>query len=378
VGDATGRLLDHVLVSVSDKMCVFEDAGIVAPCNASTDDDGIVHFVMDRGLTPEDARVTEHVRVDPDVLNVTVDVDIACGDNNSTRLATVYRSARGRIVVREALHGAEGCGNVLLVHGMKITGLERCGYGGGESTWCDAATLLANAGYGVAEFLYPTEGRVQVSAMRLGALLSRMEKLTGVSKWFVVAHSFGGLVVRECMSGGDALCASRVQSLVTLGTPHEGVSLWCAMFSCKPRVQLTQGSAYMGELARRPLLMTPVTAVAGSIRMAISCTPLSSESDGIVLRSSALPEAFAADYTTKVVPRNHTELACMKQGALESLEVVKEMFADAGGCALPCVAKEDECGKGFSACCSDKRDNDCDGRTDIFDGDCFDDGTGEF
>jgi len=378
VGDATGRSLPNIFVSVNDRECYLADLGVVDTCVERTNDDGVAHFVMDRGIINPDARVIEGVRVDPHMLQQDAEVSIACGGENAVRLQNVFRSGRGRFVVRSPLKGAEGCGNILLVHGVRVTGPERCEYNGGEHTWCDAAQLLTDAGYGVAEFSYPTDGRVQPYATRLGTMLARVASLTGNKEWFVITHSFGGLVVRECMSGGDALCAERVRALVTLGAPHKGISRWCSMFACRSRAQIVQGSKYLVELASRPLLGVPTTAVAGTKRPLVSCTPTIGVSDGAIEQLSALPEAFAENYTTKTVPLSHDELSCMENDSHKSLQIAVEAFADADGCALPCVAKEDDCGKGFDACCADAIDNDCDGRVDFRDIDCFDDGNGEF
>lgn len=44
---------------------------------------------------------------------------------------------------------------------------------------------------------------------------------TGEQKVTVIAHSMGGLVSRNCLSDGD--CRNKVQTLVTLGSPHAGL-----------------------------------------------------------------------------------------------------------------------------------------------------------
>lgn len=368
VTDATGRPMFGARMDVHRTTCVYPEIGANGPCTGVTDDDGRVQFrIIVEGDVPSTMSVT--IIADPNILNRFVPTEISCGGEVVVALSDVYRSGRGVVVVRSPLH-AEGCGNVLLVHGMHVSLDDRCGYNGGVRTWCGVSAMFADAGYGVAEFLYPTDGRVQMSATRLASALARVERMTGNTEWFVLAHSFGGLVVRECATA-DVSCAARMRAFVTLGTPHQGLSEWCATFACKPRQQLQFESVYMRSLRNQPLLDIPVTTVAGSAYGAFRCTNDSVLSDGVVNAWSAIPTSFALWYSRYVVLLDHSALACVRTPTHEAFRIAMDVFAASSGCALACTPKELACGKG-DACCWDGYDNDCDGKRDFSDIECFD------
>ncbi|MFW3169948.1 esterase/lipase family protein [Geodermatophilus sp. CPCC 206100] len=96
-------------------------------------------------------------------------------------------------------------------------------------------------------------------ATALGEHLERICEQTGHERVHVVGHSLGGLIARYHVQrqGGD----QRVESLVTLGTPHQGTVL--AHLCPTPLVrQLRPGSPVLRELAQpAPGVRTPVTAV---------------------------------------------------------------------------------------------------------------------
>jgi pimeloyl-ACP methyl ester carboxylesterase len=85
------------------------------------------------------------------------------------------------------------------------------------------------------------------AAQRLGEAIEQLSVATGYERIHVIGHSLGGLIARYFVQrlGGDG----RVQTLVTLGTPHQGTQLaWAA--SLLPLVrQLTPGSPVIRELA---------------------------------------------------------------------------------------------------------------------------------
>jgi pimeloyl-ACP methyl ester carboxylesterase len=96
-------------------------------------------------------------------------------------------------------------------------------------------------------------------ATDLGAHIERVCAQTGHDRVHVVGHSLGGLIARYYVQrqGGDR----RVESLVTLGTPHEG-SLWAHVVPTPLIRQLRPGSPVMRELSEpAPGCRTPVTAV---------------------------------------------------------------------------------------------------------------------
>jgi pimeloyl-ACP methyl ester carboxylesterase len=75
----------------------------------------------------------------------------------------------------------------------------------------------------------------------------------------VVGHSLGGLIARYYVQrlGGDR----RVESLVTLGTPHQG-SRWAHLLPTPLVRQLRPGSSLLQELAQPvPSCRTRITAV---------------------------------------------------------------------------------------------------------------------
>jgi triacylglycerol lipase len=100
---------------------------------------------------------------------------------------------------------------------------------------------------------------VESAAAALGDHIEQICQQTGHERVQVVGHSLGGLVARYLVQrlGGDR----RVESLVTLGTPHGGT--WWAHLLPTPLVrQLRPGSPLLRELAApAPGCRTRVTAV---------------------------------------------------------------------------------------------------------------------
>ncbi|TQN41426.1 alpha/beta hydrolase family protein [Blastococcus colisei] len=96
-------------------------------------------------------------------------------------------------------------------------------------------------------------------AADLGAHIERLCEQTGYDRVHVVGHSLGGLIARYHVQrqGGDR----RVESLVTLGTPHQGSVL--AHVVPTPLIrQLRPGSPVLRELAEpAPACRTTVTAI---------------------------------------------------------------------------------------------------------------------
>ncbi len=105
----------------------------------------------------------------------------------------------------------------------------------------------------------PLLADVARGAADLGEHLQQVCEKTGHERVHVVGHSLGGLIARYHVQrqGGDR----HVESLVTLGSPHQGSVL--AHLLPTPLVrQLRPGSALLQELAEpAPGIRTPVTAV---------------------------------------------------------------------------------------------------------------------
>ncbi|MCW2699902.1 MAG: hypothetical protein JWQ45_1437 [Blastococcus sp.] len=96
-------------------------------------------------------------------------------------------------------------------------------------------------------------------ARDLGEHIERICQQTGHDRVHVVGHSLGGLIARYYVQrmGGD----QRVDSLVTLGTPHSG-SLLAHVLPTPLVRQLRPGSPVLQELEEpAPGCRTPVTAV---------------------------------------------------------------------------------------------------------------------
>nr|WP_221203986.1 alpha/beta fold hydrolase [Modestobacter versicolor] len=105
----------------------------------------------------------------------------------------------------------------------------------------------------------PFQRDVQSAAEALGRHVERVCRETGHDRVHVVGHSLGGLVARYLVQrlGGD----ERVESLVTLGTPHAG-SRWAHVLPTPLVRQLRPGSALIRELAEpAPTCRTTITAV---------------------------------------------------------------------------------------------------------------------
>jgi triacylglycerol lipase len=105
----------------------------------------------------------------------------------------------------------------------------------------------------------PLQRNVQSAAEALGRHIERVCRETGHEHVHVVGHSLGGLVARYLVQrlAGD----HRVESLVTLGTPHGGTR-WAHVLPTPLVRQLRPGSPLIRELAEpAPSCRTRITAV---------------------------------------------------------------------------------------------------------------------
>ncbi|NEM04912.1 esterase/lipase family protein [Geodermatophilus normandii] len=118
----------------------------------------------------------------------------------------------------------------------------------------------------------PLLGDVAEGARDLGEHVERICAQTGHDRVHLVGHSLGGLISRHYVQrqGGGR----RVESLVTLGTPHGGSVL--AHLLPTPMVrQLRPGSALLQELAEpAPDWSTPTTAVYSNLDQLVVPTRL--------------------------------------------------------------------------------------------------------
>ena len=122
---------------------------------------------------------------------------------------------------------------VLFIHGFTPTGL-----GGGESTWGNFPRIAAQRRSATAhlvpfEFQWRTNADFSQVATELGIAINFIHRHSG-KRVHIVAHSFGGALVRTLMQGlatdapdnasgimKDAIAA--ISDVVTLGTPHSGI-----------------------------------------------------------------------------------------------------------------------------------------------------------
>lgn len=115
---------------------------------------------------------------------------------------------------------------VLFVHGFALT------VGGGAGTWGNfpklaMQTVLASQRKAAPfEFHWKTNQSFRQSADDLATVIQRIHDWSGGRPVHIVAHSFGGVLVRTVLqkisrSGKDVNAA--VASLTTLGTPHSGI-----------------------------------------------------------------------------------------------------------------------------------------------------------
>jgi triacylglycerol lipase len=105
----------------------------------------------------------------------------------------------------------------------------------------------------------PLQRDVESAAAALGRHIERICQESGHDRVHVVGHSLGGLVARYLVQrlGGDA----RIESLVTLGTPHAGTR-WAHVLPTPLVRQLRPGSPLIRELAEpSPDCRTRITAV---------------------------------------------------------------------------------------------------------------------
>lgn len=139
---------------------------------------------------------------------------------------------------------AQGRRGVLLVHGFVCN----------RGLWNPWLQRLRAAGVPcVAVNLEPPFGRIEDYAPIVDAGVRRLAEATGVAP-LVVAHSMGGLAVREWLAQTQG--RQPVHAVITIGTPHRGTWLARLAFSANGR-QMRLAGPWVDELARREPAQRP-------------------------------------------------------------------------------------------------------------------------
>jgi triacylglycerol lipase len=87
-------------------------------------------------------------------------------------------------------------------------------------------------------------------ASEIGTAAAALLDATGAARLDIVAHSMGGLAVREFLHAARA--SAPVRRVVFLGTPHRGTLVaWLAWGAGAP--EMRPGSEFLGRLAAAPL-----------------------------------------------------------------------------------------------------------------------------
>lgn len=124
---------------------------------------------------------------------------------------------------------------ILFVHGF-ATSLTTGSLGGGYGTWSEFPTLVQDINsipgkrFIPFEFRWATDARLVDVARDLSQAINLIHSKTGKSV-HLVAHSFGGVLVRTLLQGhaidqsASSLAAvqAKVATLITLGSPHSGI-----------------------------------------------------------------------------------------------------------------------------------------------------------
>lgn len=124
---------------------------------------------------------------------------------------------------------------VILVHGIWMTGL-------------DMSLLhhrLRLCGFKPVQFSYPTvRCSLKDNAKKLQRFVQRLEKSSDTHTIHFVAHSLGGLLLRQFFNDYPDQYPGRV---VTLGTPHTG-SLVAHRMGCNPFGKILLGKSFLNGL----------------------------------------------------------------------------------------------------------------------------------
>ncbi len=125
---------------------------------------------------------------------------------------------------------------VLLIHGMLCNG----------GIWRPLVGVLQRAGFEhiVAIDLHPMFADIEAHAEQVIEQLRALQRNSGGRRVVIVAHSMGGLIARAALrSAGLAV----IERIVTLGTPHHGTAIACAL-PFVPTRQMCPDNAWLRQL----------------------------------------------------------------------------------------------------------------------------------
>jgi pimeloyl-ACP methyl ester carboxylesterase len=162
------------------------------------------------------------------------------GSYEAHRTDTLTLRQRGLVVSDVAASSVP----VLLVHGI----------GDNRSIFTVLGRVLRRRGFGVVHavnfsVLTPVTGDIREAAVQLGHHVERLRTRTGSDVVHVIGHSLGGVIARyyvQCL-GGDEV----VDTLVTMGSAHQGSELATVLPPTRLVRQLCPGSGLVAEF-RRP------------------------------------------------------------------------------------------------------------------------------
>lgn len=125
------------------------------------------------------------------------------------------------------------------------------GWNSDSGIWDQLRILLKkDAGYSNADFLAPNMADDQPIEALARSLAENIERHSFTDRIDIVAHSMGGLVARSMLAQG-LIETNRVRRLITLGTPHYGVTLGGSSLSIDEQsAQMVLGSTFLWNLAR--------------------------------------------------------------------------------------------------------------------------------
>jgi pimeloyl-ACP methyl ester carboxylesterase len=125
---------------------------------------------------------------------------------------------------------------IVLIHGLDDPG----------KVWMNLQPVLVKQGYDIWRFEYPDDQPIHESAHFLYQELIRLRQKLGANIE-IIAHSMGGLVIREMLTHPKFSCAEcqkkrpEVNRLIMVGTPHHGSELARFRYFSEVRDQLFSG-----------------------------------------------------------------------------------------------------------------------------------------